>query len=76
MAVRMQTTDSARFAPEDFSESWFRVSESGKLEYTPLGRSVYAPLFSKIGLSIDGIETLIEHKAALRDVIEVMKQKK
>jgi len=54
----------------DLSTFWYTVNDSTGLQYTPLGLSVYGPLFSGVDIDIGNIKTIDEHKAAVALVTE------
>lgn len=55
----------------DLSGAWFNVDHNGVLSYTPLGKSVYKPLFARVGVDILTVRSPEEHRAAVRRAIEV-----
>lgn len=59
----------------DISGTWFTVDQNGVISYTALGTSVYKPLFAKAGIDIRTIRTPEEHRAAVREVVNVEQRK-
>ncbi|MDC9603032.1 hypothetical protein PSH49_20810 [Pseudoalteromonas sp. GABNS16G] len=52
------------------SNIWFTRTDDGRLNYTKSGRDVYAPLFRQVGVSIDDVETVEQHKEVIRTIID------
>lgn len=54
----------------DLSNLWYSVSPAGVLCYSEVGITVYQPIFREVGIDIESIETVDEHKAAVKKVVD------
>ncbi len=60
---------SSLFSSVDLSNVWYSVDQGGKVIYSQVGRDVYRPLFKEVGVDIQAISTVDEHKAAVQKVV-------
>jgi len=61
---------------EVLSTIWYTRQLDGTIRYTDLGYKTYQALFEKAGISIDQISTVKDHEAALKQALEIAKEKR
>ncbi len=47
---------------QDLSSIWYQHDSDGTISYTDIGRTTYAEIFRQVGVDIDDVSTIEQHR--------------